>query len=75
VVARESGLTVVNGFRTRRFAWNQVLAVTLRDGSPWAMLDLSDGTTVPAMGIQGSDGGRARRQVRQLRALVERHTR
>jgi hypothetical protein len=75
VVARDTGLTVVNGFRTRRFEWNQVLAVTLRNGSPWAMLDLSDGTTVAAMGIQGSDGGRAQRQVRRLRVLVQRHTR
>lgn len=75
VVARESGLTVVNGYRTRRFEWNEVLAVSLRAGSPWAMLDLSDGTTVPAMGIQSSDGARATRQVRRVRALVNAHTR
>ncbi len=75
VVARDDGLTVVNGYRTRRFDWNQVLAVRLRPGSPWAELDLSDGTTVPAMGIQGSDGPRAARQVREVRALVERLTR
>ena len=74
VVAREDGLTVVNGYKTRRFEWNEVLAVSLRNGSPWAMIDLSDGTTVPAMGIQGSDGPRATRQVRQVRALVNRLT-
>ncbi len=68
--ADAAGLTVVNGYRTRRFEWSQVLAVTLRPGSPWAELDLSDGTTVAAMGIQGSDGARAARQVRQLRGLV-----
>jgi hypothetical protein len=72
VVAAEAGLRVVNGYRSRRFEWNEVLAVSLRPGSPWAMLDLSDGTTVPAMGIQGSDGARARAQVRELRALVDR---
>ncbi len=72
LVARADGLTVVNGYRTRRYAWPQVLAITLRPGSPWAVLDLSDGTSVPAMGIQGSDGSRASRQVRQVRALVER---
>ena len=38
-------------------------------------LDIADGTTVPAMGIQGSDGARARAQVRQLRALVHSLTR
>jgi hypothetical protein len=48
--------------------------VTLRPGNPWALLDLNDGTTRSAMGIQGSDGNRARRQVRQLRALVEAHS-
>ena len=37
---------------------------TLPPGAPWATLDLSDGTTVSAMGIQGSDGARARRAVR-----------
>jgi len=71
VVARADGLVVVNGYRRRRFEWNEVLAVSLRPGSPWAVLDLSDGTSVPAMGIQGSDGKRARVQVRELRALVD----
>jgi len=75
VVAREDGLVVVNGYKTRRFEWNEVLAITLKAGSPWAMLDLSDGTTVAAMGIQGSDGPRAMRQVREVRALVDRLTR
>ena len=75
LVAREDGLTVVNGYRTRRFEWNEVLAVTLRAGSPWAVLDLSDGTSVAAMGIQGSDGTRAVAQVREIRRLIERLTR
>ena len=75
LVAREDGLTVVNGYKTRHLEWNEILAVTLRPGSPWAILDLSDGTTVPAMGIQGSDGPRAANQVRQVRALVQRLTR
>jgi hypothetical protein len=73
VDADDAGLTVVNGYRARRFDWNQVVAVSLRPGSPWAVLDLSDGTSQAAMGIQGSDGVRARRQTRELRALVEAH--
>ena len=73
VDADEDGLTVVNGYRSHQLDWNQVVAVTLRPGNPWALLDLSDGTTRAAMGIQGSDGNRARRQVQQLRALVEAH--
>ena len=75
LVARSDGVRVVNGYRARRYDWNEILAVTLRPGSPWAVLDLSDGTSVPAMGIQGSDGGRAAVQVRQFRALVDQLTR
>lgn len=74
VEARETGLRVVNGYRSRSYDWNEVLAVSLRTSSPWAMLDLSDGTTVAAIGIQGSDGARAVRQAADLRRLVERHT-
>ena len=74
LVAREAGLTVVNGFKSRQFEWSEILAVTMRPGSPWALLDLSDGTSVAAMGIQGSDGLRATRQVKELRALVEEHS-
>jgi hypothetical protein len=74
LVARADGLTVVNGYRSRRYEWSEVVAVRLRPGSPWATLDLGDGTTVAAMGIQGSDGPRAVRQVRQLRAIVDRLT-
>jgi hypothetical protein len=71
LVARADGLVVVNGYRRRRFDWNQVLGVSLRAGSPWAVLDLSDGTSTAAMGIQGSDGARASRQVRELRGLID----
>ncbi len=70
VVARADGLTVVNGYRVRRYDWNQILGVSLRAGAPWALLDLSDGTTANAMGIQGSDGARAMEQIKLLRKLV-----
>ncbi|MGI8899486.1 MAG: PH domain-containing protein [Nocardioides sp.] len=75
VEAGESGLRIVNGYRSRTFDWNEVLAVSLRPGSPWAVLDLSDGTTTSVIGIQGSDGARASRQVRELRDLVDERTR
>jgi hypothetical protein len=73
VRAEAGGLTVVNGYVTRRFAWEEVVDVTLRPGNPWAVLDLADGTSQSALGIQGSDGTRAQRQVRELRLLVEAH--
>lgn len=75
VDAADRGLQVVNGFRTHAYEWNQVVRVSLRPGGPWAELDLSDGTTVSALGIQGSDGARAARQVRALRALLAERTR
>jgi hypothetical protein len=71
IETRTEGLRVVNGFRSRDLEWSEVVDVTLRPGSPWAVLDLSDGTAAQALGIQGSDGARATRQVRELRRLVE----
>src|SRR6478735_8323750 len=72
VTAEQASLVVVNGFRTRRLEWEQVLGVHLPAGAPWATLDLADGTTISAMAFQGSDGKMARDGVRQLRALIDR---
>lgn len=71
VDAEMDGLIVVNGYRRRRYDWAEVVGVHLPPGAPWVTLDLADGSTVSAMGIQGSDGDRARQAVRQLRALVD----
>jgi hypothetical protein len=71
VVATADRLIVVNGFRRREYEWPEIIAVHLPPGAPWAVLDLSDGTSAPAMGIQGSDGARATTAVRQLRALID----
>ena len=72
VTAEMETLVVVNGFRTRRLAWEEVVAIHLPGGAPWATLDLADGTTISAMAFQGSDGRRAREGVRQVRALIDR---
>ncbi|MBA2952991.1 PH domain-containing protein [Nocardioides sp. MAH-18] len=71
VVAEPDRLVVVNGYRRREYAWAQVVAVHLPPGAPWVTIDLADGSTVAAMGIQGSDGNRAKQAVRELRATVE----
>ncbi|MFC7497258.1 MULTISPECIES: PH domain-containing protein [unclassified Nocardioides] len=71
VVAERERLVVVNGYRRREYAWAQVVGVHLPPGAPWVTLDLADGSTAVAMGIQGSDGNRARRAVRELRLAVE----
>ncbi len=74
VTAEMAALVVVNGFRSRRLAWEEVVAIHLTEGAPWATLDLADGTTISAMAFQESDGRRAREGVRQLRALIDRAT-
>ena len=72
VVAEPDRLVVVNGYRRHDYEWAEVIAVHLPPGAPWAVLDLADGTTQSAMGIQGSDGRRAQQAVRELRALLNR---
>ena len=72
VDASDDGVLVVNGFRSRQFAWAEIIAVRLNPGQPWVTLDLADGTTASVMAIQGSDGLRARTAARELRALVDR---
>ncbi|MGW2825377.1 PH domain-containing protein [Streptomyces sp. NPDC001443] len=72
VVADESGVTVVNIASRRRLAWAEILRVNLRAGDPWVFLDLSDGTSMPALGIQpGIARQRAVADARTLRMLVE----
>ncbi|MFJ3703885.1 MULTISPECIES: PH domain-containing protein [Streptomyces] len=74
ITADETGVTVVNITRTRRLAWAEILRVNLRAGDPWVFLDLSDGTSMPALGIQpGISKERAVTDARALRALVEFH--
>ena len=74
VTASTEGLTVVNGYRMRTYEWSQVIGVSLRRGAPWGTLDLSDGTTVSLIGVQGSDGKRARRAIREIRATIAANT-
>ncbi|MEV1046600.1 PH domain-containing protein [Streptomyces sp. NPDC049916] len=72
VTADDSGVTVVNLTRKRRLAWEEILRVNLRSGDPWVFLDLSDGTSMPALGIQpGIAKQQAIRDARTLRALTE----
>ncbi|MCX4976102.1 MULTISPECIES: PH domain-containing protein [unclassified Streptomyces] len=72
VVADETGVTVVNIASSRRLAWAEILQVNLRPGDPWVFLNLSDGTSLPALGIQpGIAKQRAIEDARALRALAE----
>lgn len=74
VVASDEGVTVVNLTTSRKLAWAQIVRVNLRVGDAWVHLDLSDGTSLPAMGIQpGIAKDQAVADARALRALVEAH--
>ncbi|QPP09916.1 PH domain-containing protein [Streptomyces bathyalis] len=74
VTADEGGLTVVNLTTKRRLEWAEVLRVNLRQGDPWVSLDLADGTSLAAMGIQpGIAKERAIADAGALRALAESH--
>ncbi|MEU8360936.1 PH domain-containing protein [Nonomuraea sp. NPDC048882] len=70
VEADEKGLTIVNAVRTHRYTWPEALEVTMVVGDPWPKIDFSDGHTVGAMGIQGSEKERARQALAELRALI-----
>ncbi|MDR3080706.1 MAG: PH domain-containing protein [Streptomyces sp.] len=72
VVADETGVTVVNFASRRRLDWAEIIQVNLRPGDPWVFLNLSDGTSLPALGIQpGIAKQRAIEDARTLRALAE----
>ncbi|WP_433478380.1 PH domain-containing protein [Spirillospora sp. CA-142024] len=70
VAADEAGLTVVNAFRTRRLEWPEVVDVSMSVGEPWPTLDLADGTSIGAMGINGAEKTLAARQVAELQTLL-----
>ncbi|MFF3206989.1 PH domain-containing protein [Streptomyces sp. NPDC002962] len=72
VVADDSGVTVVNIASRRRLDWAEIVQVNLRPGDPWVFLNLSDGTSLPALGIQpGIDKQQAIADARTLRTLAE----
>lgn len=70
IIATDAGLEVVNLFKRHRLEWGEVLSVRLQRGDPWAYLDLSNGETIAAMGIQNSDGDAAPAAARELATLV-----
>jgi hypothetical protein len=70
VTADDEGVTIVNGLRTHEYEWAELLGVSMAEGAPWPTLDLADGSTVPVMGIQSSDGERANRALAELAALI-----
>ncbi|WP_324653907.1 PH domain-containing protein [Georgenia sp. H159] len=72
-VPDDTGITVRNFIRVRRLDWAQVVSVRFGPNSPWAQLDLSDGTTLAVMAVQSADGDHGRREAGRLAALVQLH--
>jgi hypothetical protein len=70
IVADEGGAEVVNIVGRRRLAWPEIVGVRLSGADPWLMLDLSDGQSLAAMGVQRSEGAAARQQAAELARLV-----
>ncbi|MBP2702379.1 PH domain-containing protein [Microbispora sp. RL4-1S] len=70
VSADERGITVVNPLRVHRFEWPEVLDVTMVEGDPWPKLDLANGLSLGAMGIQSTERRRSRQAVSELSALI-----
>lgn len=71
----ESGVTVRNFVGSRRVTWPEIIGVEFGEHRPWAVLDLSDGSTLSVMAIQRSDGARASTAAARLSTLVELHAR
>lgn len=75
VLPSETGVVVRNVGPSRRLDWAEVVDVRFGSDSTWGRLDLSDGTSLQAMGIQGADGAHATRDAVRLATLVELHSR
>jgi len=74
IVADDAGVEVVNILTRRRLEWAEVVGVRLSRDDAWLMLDVSDGTSLAAMGVQRSEGERAQRQARDFARLVTEHS-
>jgi hypothetical protein len=75
LAADERGLHVRNILGSHDIPWEVVRAVSFRDGSPWATLELADDDQLALLAVQASDGERSVAVVRALRALQVRHAR
>lgn len=70
----ERGLRVTNGFRRHEFFWAELVAISLTQHRPWALIDLADGSTIAVMALQTADGASATRSAREISALISAHT-
>ncbi|WP_017575419.1 PH domain-containing protein [Nocardiopsis kunsanensis] len=72
LTVEEDRVLVVNGIRTHVLSWQEILDIQMPEGEPWPCVDLSDGTSLPVMGIQSTDGESARQAVEGFRVMLRR---
>ncbi|MDP9317813.1 MAG: PH domain-containing protein [Actinomycetota bacterium] len=70
VALSERGMSVTNGYRRHDFSWPQIVAISLTQHRPWALVDLADGSTMAVMALQTSDGPRATRSAREIAVMI-----
>lgn len=66
----DQGATVVNILTRRRLEWSEIVSVRLSRDDAWLMLDVSDGSSLAAMGVQRSEGTLAQKQARDFARMV-----
>lgn len=71
VMADETGVHVLNGFRQHDVAWADIQGFSMNTGAPWPTLVTTSDDRIMLFAIQGSEGGFARAAVQELdRRLV-----
>ena len=70
LVTDADGVEVVNILSRRRLDWAEVVGVRLTRDDAWLLLDIADGTSLAAMGVQRSEGELAQRQAREFARMV-----
>lgn len=71
VEADASGIQVRNILGDVTLSWQVVRAIIVRDGTPWAVLDLHDDEQMSLLAVQTGDGPQAAAALRALRRLHE----
>lgn len=75
LVTEPSGVEVVNVLTRRRLEWAEVVGVRLSRDDAWLVLDVADGTSLAAMGVQRSEGDYAQEQASRFARMVAERSR
>ena len=65
---------VRNLLKSRTLDWAELFALRFPEGDGWAHFDLSDGTTLPVMAFQRSDGKWGIQQAKRFQELLNERT-